>query len=164
MFIIKSEADERVMAAIEDIKAGCEVIDDYHEWEDVASSSISSILDDIDDTDEYDSTCSAFIRFIKNTIDENRNLALGVRAALIRAMKEGMDYLDYAVAADDEDPIVSVMKDTLSGLSLYIYVSDGTSKPVIHISTTITIWKFDLSCLNAASISTDRLSFLTPPR
>ena len=113
MFIIKSEADERVMTAIEDIKAGCEVIDDYHEWEDVASSSISSILDDIDDTDEYDSTCSVFIRFIKDTVDENRNLAFGVRAALIRAMKEGMDYLDYAVAADDEDPIVSVMKDTI---------------------------------------------------
>ena len=79
----------------------------------MASSSISSILDDIDDTDEYDSTCSAFIRFIKNTVDENRNLALGVRAALIRAMKEGLDYLDYAVAVDDEDPIVSVMKDTI---------------------------------------------------
>ena len=112
MFIIKSEADERVMAAIDDIKAGCEVMDDYHEWEDIASSSISSVLEDLDD-DQFDSTCSAFIRFIKNSVDENRNLALGVRAALIRAMKEGMDYLDYAVAVDDEDPIVSVMKDTI---------------------------------------------------
>ena len=28
-------------------------------------------------------------------------------------MKEGLDYLDYAVAVDDEDLIVSVMKDTI---------------------------------------------------
>ena len=33
MFTIRSEADERVMAAIDDIKAGCEVMDDYHEWD-----------------------------------------------------------------------------------------------------------------------------------
>ena len=61
MFTIRSEADERVMAAIDDIKAGCEVMDDYHEWEDIASSSISSVLEDLDD-DQFDSTCAAFIR------------------------------------------------------------------------------------------------------
>ena len=33
MFTIRSEADERVMEAIDDIKAGCEVMDDYHEWD-----------------------------------------------------------------------------------------------------------------------------------
>lgn len=40
-----------------------------------------------------------------------------------------------------------------SGLSLYKNVSEGTSNPVIHISTTITIRKFDFSCLNDASSS-----------
>ena len=93
MFTIRSEADERVMAAIDDIKAGCEVMDDYHEWEDIASSSISSVLEDLDD-DQFDSTCSAFIEYIRETAKEQKNLAYGVRAALIRAMNENMDYLD----------------------------------------------------------------------
>lgn len=112
MFIIRSEADERVMAAIEDIKAGCEVIDDFHEWEDVAASSITSVLDGLDD-DQYDSTCSAFIRYIRETTGEQKNLAYGVRAALIRAMKEGIDYLDTMNTDGGEDPLVSVMKDTI---------------------------------------------------
>ena len=111
MFIIRSEADERVMAAIEDIKAGCEVMDDFHEWEDVAASSITSVLDDLDD-DQYDSTCSAFIRYIRETAEEQKNLAYGVRAALIRAMKENMDYLDY-MNSEEEDPLVSIMKETI---------------------------------------------------
>ena len=112
MFIIKSEAHERVMEAIEDIKAGCEVMDDFHEWEDIASSSISSILEDLDD-DQFDSTCSVFIEFIRKTVDENRNLAYGVRAALIRAMNENMDYLEIIGGGDDEDPLIVIMKDVI---------------------------------------------------
>ncbi len=112
MFTIKSEADERVMTAIEDIKAGCEVIDDYHEWEDIAASSITSVLDDLDD-DQYDSTCSAFIRYIRETASEQKNLAYGIRAALIRAMKENMDYLEYMNTGDEEDPLISIMKEVI---------------------------------------------------
>jgi len=112
MFTIKSEADERVMTAIEDIKAGCEVMDDYHEWEDIASSSITSVLDDLDD-DQYDSTCSAFIRYIRETAAEQKNLAYGVRAALIRAMNENIDYLGYMSTGDEEDPLISIMKDII---------------------------------------------------
>ena len=92
MFTVRNEADERVMTAVEDIKAGCEVMDDYHEWEDIAASSISSVLEDLDD-EQFDSTCSAFIRYIKETAGEQKNLAYGVRAALIRAMNENIDYL-----------------------------------------------------------------------
>ena len=111
MFTIRSEADERVMAAIEDIKAGCEVMDDYHEWEDIAASSISSVLDDLDD-ERFDSTCSAFIRYIKETVNEQKNLAYGVRAALIRAMNENMDYLDM-MGDEEEDRLISIMKDVI---------------------------------------------------
>ena len=111
MFTIRSEADERVMAAIDDIKAGCEVMDDYHEWEDIASSSISSVLEDLDD-DQFDSTCAAFIRYIREMVKEQKNLAYGVRAALIRAMNENMDYLD--MMGDEEDRLISVMKDVIT--------------------------------------------------
>ena len=112
MFTIKSEADERVMTAIEDIKAGCEVVDDYHEWEDIAASSITSVLEDLDD-DQYDSTCSAFIRYIRETAGEQKNLAYGVRAALIRAMNENIDYLGYMSTGDEEDPLISIMKNVI---------------------------------------------------
>ena len=112
MFIIKSEAHERVMEAIEDIKAGCEVMDDFHEWEDIASSSISSILEDLDD-DQFDSTCSAFIEYIRDTAKTQKNLAYGVRAALIRAMNENMDYLEIIGGGDDEDPLIVIMKDVI---------------------------------------------------
>ena len=112
MFTIRTEADERVMTAIEDIKAGCEVMDDYHEWEDIAASSITSVLDDLDD-DQFDSTCSAFIRYIKETASEQKNLAYGVRAALIRAMNENIDYLDIMEDGGD-DPLVSIMKDVIA--------------------------------------------------
>lgn len=111
MFTIRTEADERVMTAIEDIKAGCEVMDDYHEWEDIAASSITSVLDDLDD-DQFDSTCSAFIRYIKETASEQKNLAYGVRAALIRAMNENIDYLDIMEDGGD-DPLIPIMKDVI---------------------------------------------------
>ena len=111
MFTIKSEAHERVMAAIDDIKAGCEVMDDYHEWEDIASSSISSVLEDLDD-DQFDSTCSAFIEYIRETAKEQKNLAYGVRAALIRAMNENIDYLE--MMGDEEGRLISVMKDVIT--------------------------------------------------
>ena len=42
---------------------------------------------------QFDGTCSAFIRYIKETAGEQKNLAYGVRAALIRAMNENIDYL-----------------------------------------------------------------------
>ena len=112
MFTIKSEADERVMTAIEDIKAGCEVMDDYHEWEDIAASSITSVLDGLE-YEQYDSTCSAFIKYIKETSSEQKNLAYGVRAALIRAMNENIDYLDIMEDGGD-DPLVSIMKDVIA--------------------------------------------------
>ena len=111
MFTIRTEADERVMTAIEDIKAGCEVMDDYHEWEDIAASSITSVLDDLDD-DQFDSTCAAFIRYIKETVNEQKNLAFGVRAALIRAMNENIDYLDIMEDSGD-DQLISIMKDVI---------------------------------------------------
>ncbi|MBP1534174.1 MAG: hypothetical protein IK999_08630 [Ruminococcus sp.] len=111
MFTIRNEVDERVMTAVEDIKAGCEVMDDYHEWDDIASSSISSMLEDLDD-EQFDSTCAAFIRYIMETVNEHKNLAYGVRAALIRAMNENIDYID-GIGNDGDDPIIPIMRDVI---------------------------------------------------
>ena len=108
MFIIRSEADERVMAAIEDIKAGCEVIDDFHEWEDVAASSITSVLDGLDD-DQYDSTCSAFIRYIRETTGEQKNLAYlqkqvsAFKKNLFDVYKSHLEMISSLPQSDDED-------------------------------------------------------------
>ncbi len=110
MFTIRNEADERVMTAIEDIKAGCEVMDDYPEWEDVASSSISSVLEDLDDN-QFDNTCVSFIRYIRETVKEQKNLAYGVRAALIRSMNENKDYLE--LMGNEDDPLIAIMKDVI---------------------------------------------------
>ena len=42
MFVNKSEAHERVINAIEDVKCCCEVSHDYDQWSDVAASSIQA--------------------------------------------------------------------------------------------------------------------------
>ena len=47
MFRNKSEAHERVLCAIEDIKACCEVEDHFNEWSDVAASSIQAFLEEL---------------------------------------------------------------------------------------------------------------------
>ena len=104
--IIINEAYERVQTAIEDIKAGCEVMDDFHEWEDIASSSINSVLEELDG-EQFDMTCRAFIEWIKDNAD-SKNLAYGVKAAFVRAMDESMDYMDLMDRNDD--PTVEIMK------------------------------------------------------
>ena len=47
MFRNKREAHERVLCAIEDIKACCEVEDNFNEWSDVAASSIQAFLEEL---------------------------------------------------------------------------------------------------------------------
>lgn len=112
MYYINEESYSRVREAIEDIENGCEVMDDYREWEDIASSSISSVLEELD-SEQYDMTCKAFIEWINEKECESRNFAYGVRAALIRAMDEGLDYYDLMGADDEtENPVIAVMKRT----------------------------------------------------
>ena len=99
---INTESLERVQTALDDIIAGCEVEDDYTEWEDVASSSVSSVLEELD-SEQTVITCAAFRRYVTNTIGSNRNMALGVREALIRALKETLDFLGEPEEPDEDD-------------------------------------------------------------
>ena len=99
---INAESMERVQTALDDIIAGCEVEDDFNEWEDVASSSVSAVLEELDN-DQTEMTCEAFRKYISDTDDTNRNLALGVRAALIRALEETLDYLGEPEEPDEDE-------------------------------------------------------------
>jgi len=99
---INAESMERVQTALDDIIAGCEVEDDFNEWEDVASSSVSAVLEELDN-DQTEMTCAAFRKYISDTAATNRNLALGVRAALIRALEETLDYLGEPEEPDEDE-------------------------------------------------------------
>ena len=99
---INAESMERVQVALDDIIAGCEVEDDFNEWEDVASSSVSAVLEELNE-DQTEMTCAAFRRYISNTAGTNRNLELGVRAALIRALEETLDYLGEPEVLDEDE-------------------------------------------------------------
>ena len=68
------------------------------------------------------------------------------------AFNERIGKIEAALQNDDVDSALSYAEAT------------SRANPVIHISTTMTIWKLDFSCLNAASNSLERLSFFTPPR
>ena len=99
---IHAESMERVQTALDDIIAGCEVEDDFNEWEDVASSSVSAVLEELDN-DQTEMTCVAFRRYITNSVRTSRNLALGVRAALIRALEETLDYYGEPEEPDEDE-------------------------------------------------------------
>ena len=99
---INQESFDRVQIALDDIIAGCEVEDDFNEWEDVASSSISAVLEELNE-DQTEMTCAAFRKYISDTVGTNRNLALGVRAALIRALEETLDYLGEPEEPDEDE-------------------------------------------------------------
>ncbi|MCR5166730.1 MAG: hypothetical protein K6C13_05870 [Oscillospiraceae bacterium] len=107
MYIVNEESYERVSTAVDEIREACEVGDDYMEWEDVAASAIEPVFDELDE-EQLRMTVSAFIEYINDTADEDRNMALGVKAALIRCLKEKADYMDTYVeyhedSWDDEE-------------------------------------------------------------
>lgn len=101
MFKNRSEAHERVLNAVEDVKSCCEVKDDFHEWSDIAASSIQAFLDDLSD-EQLDDTCAAFREYIKEASRENENLAKGVKDALTICLNEMLDYIG-GVPLSDED-------------------------------------------------------------
>lgn len=75
------------------------------------------------------------------------------------------DHTVFLAGIDSIDTADSLDQQMLFQRFVVIQISKArTSNPVIHISTTMTIWKLDFSCLNAASNSLERLSFFTPPR
>lgn len=102
MFKNRSEAHERVLNVIEDVKSCCEVKDDFHEWSDIAASSIQAFLEDLSD-EQLDDTCAAFREYIKETSAEDENLAKGVKDALTICLNEMLDYIGDASEDEDED-------------------------------------------------------------
>lgn len=92
MFENRSEAHGRVLEAVEDIKACCEVSDYYEEWSDIAASSIQSFLEDLT-AEQADDTCGAFREYIAETAKENTNLAAGIKDALTICLNEMLDYI-----------------------------------------------------------------------
>ena len=101
MYYEISEASyERVQKAIEDINICCVTEDDYNEWEDIASSSIAAFIDDLNN-EQLEMTCNAFVEYIEDTVKSDRNMALGVKTALERALNEMLDNAGV-ISEDDE--------------------------------------------------------------
>ena len=107
MLRISDESYERVQNAIEDLGYCCELEDDYEQWEDIAASSMASFLDDLD-AEQFEMTVAAFIEYITDKSDEDMNMAMGVKTALARYIRERLEYLDTYVVPNvklslDED-------------------------------------------------------------
>ena len=109
MLRISDESYERVQDIIEDMSCCCEVEDDYDQWEDIAASSMASFLDDLDG-EQLEMTVAALEEYIIDKADNDLNMAMGVKTALARYIRERIEYLDIHVVPDvkmnlDEDDI-----------------------------------------------------------
>ena len=107
MLRISDESYERVQDIIEDIGYCCEVEDDYEQWEDIAASSMAGFLDDLD-YEQVEMTVAALEEYIIDTADTDMNMAMGIKTALARYLRERLDFLDIHVIPDvklslDED-------------------------------------------------------------
>lgn len=107
MLRISDESYERVQDIVEDIGYCCEVEDDYEQWEDIAASSMAGFLDDLD-YEQVEMTVAALEEYIIDTADTDMNMAMGIRTALARYIRERLDFLDIHVIPDvklslDED-------------------------------------------------------------
>ena len=107
MLRISDESYERVQDIIEDIGYCCEVEDDYEQWEDIAASSMAGLLDDLD-YEQVEMTVAALEEYIIDTADTDMNMAMGIRIAVARYIRERLDFLDTYVVPDvklslDED-------------------------------------------------------------
>ena len=107
MLRITDESYERVQDIIEDIGYCCEVEDDYEQWEDIAASSMAGFFDDLD-YEQVEMTVAALEEYIIDTADTDMNMAMGIKTALARYIRERLDFLDIHVIPDvklslDED-------------------------------------------------------------
>lgn len=101
MFEVRSEAHGRVLEAIDDIKACCEVGDYYEQWSDIAASSIQAFLEDLS-AEQLDDTCGAFREYITETAEKSSNLANGIKDGLQICLCEMLDYIGDIPNGDDE--------------------------------------------------------------
>lgn len=102
MFEVRSEAHERVLEAVEDIKSCCEIGDYYEQWSDVAASSVQAFLEDLS-AEQLDDTCGAFREYITETSEESSNLANGIKDALTICLNEMLDYIGDVPEDDDSE-------------------------------------------------------------
>lgn len=107
MLRISDESYERVQDIIENIGYCCEVEDNYEQWEDIAASSMAGFLDDLD-YEQVEMTVAAMQEYIIDIADTDMNMAMGIRTALARYIRERLDFLDIHVIPDvklslDED-------------------------------------------------------------
>ena len=107
MLRISDESYERVQDIIEDIGYCCKVEDNYEQWEDIATSSMAGFLDDLD-YEQIEMTVAALEEYIIDTADTDMNMAMGIKTALARYIRERLDFLDIHVIPDvklslDED-------------------------------------------------------------
>ncbi len=107
MLRISDESYERVQDIIEDIGYCCEVEDDYEQWEDIAASSMAGFLDDLN-YEQVEMTVAALEEYIIDTADTDMNMAMGIKTALARYIRERLDFLDIHIIPDvklslDED-------------------------------------------------------------
>lgn len=107
MLRISDESYERVQNIIEDIGYCCEVEDDYEQWEDIAASSMAGFLDDLD-YEQVEMTVAAMQEYIIDIADTDINMAMGIKTALARYIRERLDFLDIHIIPDvklslDED-------------------------------------------------------------
>ncbi len=107
MLRISDECYDRVQNIIEDIGYCCEVEDDYEQWEDIAASSMAGFLDDLN-YEQVEMTVAAIEEYIIDTADTDMNMAMGIKTALARYLRERLDFLDIHVIPDvklslDED-------------------------------------------------------------
>ena len=107
MLKITDESYERVQDIIEDIGYCCEVDDNYEQWEDIAASSMAGFFDDLD-YEQVEMTVAAMQEYIIDIADTDMNMAMGIRTALARYIRERLDFLDIHVIPDvklslDED-------------------------------------------------------------
>jgi len=104
MLRISDESYDRVRDIIEDIGYCCEVDDDYNEWEDIAASSMAGFLDELD-LEQLEMTVAALEEYIIDTADSNINMAMGIKTALGRYIRErleiGMTAAFSAVMVDE---------------------------------------------------------------
>lgn len=124
MFEINEESYERVNNAIEEIGYCCATEDDYNEWEDIAASAIAPFIEELN-AEQLAMTCAAFREYIIDTADNDLNLAMGIKTALARTLRETLDYIgDVPNDEDDEDTdeenptaeLVAVMKKELAAV------------------------------------------------
>ena len=100
------DAWDRAKEIVDDMSYCCAFEDDFHEWEDLAASSIESFIEPLDTT-ELEYTIHALRGLSNSYDDEQPNVAHGIRAGLKLALEEMLEY-DTSYDIDAEEDISEI--------------------------------------------------------